>query len=103
MQARVRVLGEQEHRLLLRACREVAAVLLLEVVGAEVEAEVEARERELASSKRVQPTRVQPTTACTANTQRAQPAYTVNTQRARTGEIQGTLNFAVHNNQPYCM
>ena len=47
MQARVRVLGEQEHRLLLRACREVAAVLLLEVVGAEVEAEVEAREREL--------------------------------------------------------
>jgi hypothetical protein len=30
-------------------------------------------------------------------------ACTANTQRAPTGEIQGTLNFAVHNNQPYCM
>ena len=28
MQARVRVLGEQEHRLLLRACRDVVAVLI---------------------------------------------------------------------------
>ena len=38
MQARVRVLDEQEHRLLRRACSDVAAVLLSEVVGAEVEA-----------------------------------------------------------------
>ena len=34
------VLDEQEHRLLRRACSDVAAVLLSEVVGAEVEAEV---------------------------------------------------------------
>ena len=45
--ARVRVLGEQEHSLLLRACRDVVAVLIAEVVGAEVEVEVEAQEREL--------------------------------------------------------
>ena len=38
--ARVRVLGEQEHNLLLRACRDVVAVLIAEVVGAEVEVEV---------------------------------------------------------------
>ena len=43
MQARVRVLDEQEHRLLRRACSDVAAVLLSEVVGAEVEAEVDAQ------------------------------------------------------------
>ena len=47
MQARVRVLDEQEHRLLRRACSDVAAVLLSEVVGAEVEAEVDAQVRAL--------------------------------------------------------
>ena len=47
MARRVRVLGEQEHSLLLRACRDVVAVLIAEVVGAEVEVEVEAQEREL--------------------------------------------------------
>ena len=45
MQARVRVLDEQEHRLLRRACSDVVAVLLSEVVGAEVEAEVDAQVR----------------------------------------------------------
>ena len=47
MQARVRVLDEQEHRLLRRACSDVAAVLVSEVVGAEVEAEVDAQVRAL--------------------------------------------------------
>ena len=47
MQARVRVLDEQEHRLLRRACSDVAAVLISEVVGAEVEAEVDAQVRAL--------------------------------------------------------
>ena len=47
MQARVRVLDEQEHRLLRRACSDVAAVLLSEVVGGEVEAEVDAQVRAL--------------------------------------------------------
>ena len=47
MQARVRVLDEQVHRLLRRACSDVAAVLLLEVVGAEVEVEVDAQVRAL--------------------------------------------------------
>ena len=44
MQARrVHVLGGQEHRLLRRACSDVAAVLAHEVARAAVQAEVEAQ------------------------------------------------------------
>ena len=53
MQARVRVLDEQGHRLLRRACSDVAAVLLSEVVGAEVEAEVTLRAPPHAFSARI--------------------------------------------------
>ena len=46
------VLDEQEHRLLRRACSDVAAVLISEVVGAEVEVEVDAQVRALWAAQR---------------------------------------------------